>query len=214
MTEEVGPERLGLGIANLEAEYLPSAVCCDTDRDHDRLRHDALTHAGFAIGCVDKHVRVGRLRQAAGLELGDVLIKLGADARYLGLRDPSISAECFHEVIDFSSRDPVYVGFHHDREQGLVDSATPFEQGGEERSLPEFRDTQIQIPGGRREGAGAAAIALRSSLVAAFVRGSADHCCSFGIDEFLERALSKKPDAFGGVGEFEFLQKLDQGRLG
>jgi hypothetical protein len=38
------------------------------------------------------------------------------------------------------------MNFHHDGEQGLVDAAAAFQQGGEEGSLPQFRDRQIQIP--------------------------------------------------------------------
>lgn len=80
VAEELCPEWFGLGVSYLEAEYLPSAVCGNPDRDHDRLRHDATSDAGFAIGRVDEHVRVARVVQAALPELGDVFVEIGADA--------------------------------------------------------------------------------------------------------------------------------------
>jgi hypothetical protein len=41
----------------------------------------------------------------------------------------------------------VDVGLHGDRVQGLIDPATPLEQGGEETAGAQLRDRQIQIAG-------------------------------------------------------------------
>ena len=65
---------------------------------------------------------------------------------HLSLGDAGISAERLHLGLDFAGRDPVDVGLHDDREHSLIDPAPPLQQGGEERSLPQLRDPQIEIP--------------------------------------------------------------------
>lgn len=80
VTKELSPKRFRLGIADLEPENLPAAVGCDPDGDHDRLGYDPATDTGFAVGRVNEHVRVGGVIEPAFTELGDIFVKISADA--------------------------------------------------------------------------------------------------------------------------------------
>ena len=77
--QEVGPEWFGLGIADIEAQHLAASVGSDTDGDRDRLGHHPAADSGFAVGRIDKHIRIGDAIQRATGEGGDILIQVGAD---------------------------------------------------------------------------------------------------------------------------------------
>ena len=67
--EEVGPKRLGLGLADVEAENLAPAGLVHAVRDHQRLVHDAAAVADLLDLRVQEQVRVaasnGRVRNAS-----------------------------------------------------------------------------------------------------------------------------------------------------
>lgn len=211
--EERGPERLRFRLADLEAEDLPPPVGGDADRDHDSLRDHAAADAGFAVGRVEEHVRVGLIRERSVAERGDVLVQVRADPRHLGLRDAGIRAERFDEVVDLPGRDAVDVRLHHDREQRLVNPAAPLQQRREERPGAQLRDPQLQLARCGRESAGAGAVALRGAVRGAFERGSTDERGRFRIDQLLVERLGRDPDPVGDIGEFQFPEELEEGRL-
>ena len=77
--EEVGPERFGFGVADVESKDLAAPVSGDADRDHARLGHDPPADSGFAVGRIDEHIRIGHLIERALSERGDVGVEVGAD---------------------------------------------------------------------------------------------------------------------------------------
>ena len=86
LAQERGPERLGLGGADVHAENFAPAVAVDADRDDHRDRDDAAVLAHLHVGGVDPqigpvaldraveeglHLVVDLLAQPADLALGD-----------------------------------------------------------------------------------------------------------------------------------------------
>ena len=57
LAQELGPERLGLGRADVHAEHLAPAVAVDADRDDHRDRDDAAVLAHLHVGGVDPEIR-------------------------------------------------------------------------------------------------------------------------------------------------------------
>ncbi len=86
LAQELGPEGLGLGGADVHAQHLAPPVGIDADRDDHGDRDDAVVAAHLHIGCVQPdigpvaferaieegfHARVDLLAQPAHLALGD-----------------------------------------------------------------------------------------------------------------------------------------------
>ena len=105
------------------------------------------------------------------------------------------------------------IGLHHNGEQGLVDAAAALEQGGEERPGAQLRDFQVEVPGRGAQRPWPGAVAVGCAVAGAFKRGSADKCARFRIDQFLIESFGRCADAVGDVGEFEFSNHVEQGRL-
>ena len=211
--EERRPERLGLRVADVEAEDLAGAVSGDADRDDDRLGDDLPPDSGLAVGRVDEHIRVGLLPERALPECGDVLVEVLADAGHLRLGDPGVRAEGLDEVIDLTGGHAVNVGLHHDREQGLIDPATPLQQRREERPRPQLRDPQIQIPGRGGQRPRTRPVADCDTALGALIRSSADERGRFRVDQFLVELLRREPDPVADIGGLQFPEKLEEGRL-
>jgi hypothetical protein len=74
-------------------------------------------------------------------ERGDLLVKTRADSRDLRLRDSRIGAEGLYGIINLPSGDPVQICLHHDRKQGLVNSAATLQQCREEGSPAEASES-------------------------------------------------------------------------
>ena len=153
------------------------------------------------------------LAQVAVAERGHFPVQIRTNPGHFGLGDASVGAEGLDQVVDFPGRDAVEVGLHHDGEQGLVDPPTLLEQGGEERPGAQLRDLQIKVPSRRAQGSWSGAVAIRGAVAGAFKRGGADERARFRIDQFLIQRFGRDPDAVSDIGEFEFSQQVEQGRL-
>ena len=95
----------------------------------------------------------------------------------------------------------MHVGLHHDREQRLIDAAAPFQQDGAERPLPERRDLQSEVPGGRGQGPQAAAVAMGDAVAGPLARGGADDRGDLRIDQLLIQLLGRRADAVGDIND-------------
>jgi hypothetical protein len=93
--------------------------------------------------------------------------------------------------------------------RGLVDPATPIQQGGEERAGAQLRDPQSQITSGRGHGAGSGAVALVGARRAAFPRLGTDRGRQLGLDQRLTHRLGRDPDTFTGITGLQRLQNLE-----
>lgn len=92
------------------------------------------------------------------------------------------------------------VCLHDDREQGLVDAATPLQQRGEERAGAQLGDVQLHIPGGGGQAAVAVSVALVGAFRAVLERRGPDRRSGLGLDEFLQDPLQHGADHVGVVG--------------
>ena len=72
--QELAPERLGLGLADVEAEDLAPAGLVDAVRDDDALVHDAAAVADLLDLGVEEQIRVAALQRPLAERL-DVLIE-------------------------------------------------------------------------------------------------------------------------------------------
>jgi hypothetical protein len=93
--QEPGPERAGLTVTDVEAEYLTPAVDADSGGDHHGLGgHPAApaapvtTDPGLAEGGVEEHIRERDLGQRPVPERRHLDVEVGADPRDLTLGDP------------------------------------------------------------------------------------------------------------------------------
>jgi hypothetical protein len=200
-------------VSHVEAEHFAASVGGNPNSDDDRLGQDPVVDPRFDIRGVEGHVRVVEGRQGAVAELGDFGVQAGTDPRDFGFRDPGIGSQGLHQIVDLPGRDAVQILFHHHGEQRVVDPAATFQQGGEECSRPQFRDRQVQIPGGRGQHPGAGAVAVGAALGRPLERAGADERGRFGIDQLLVERLGRDPNPVGDVGEFQFAKKVEQGRL-
>ncbi len=81
-----------------------------------------------------------RVSEGAVAERGDAFVEARTDPTHFGLRDPGIDTHRGDEVIDGAGRDPVDVGLHHHRIQGLIDPPARCEYLRKERP---FRNAGI-----------------------------------------------------------------------
>gem|GEM_PF-4591542 len=56
-------------------------------------------------------------------------------------------------------------------------------------------------------------VALRHTLRGPFERGCADERGSLRIDQLLIQRFGRHPDPVGDIGEFQFPEQLEEGRL-
>jgi hypothetical protein len=83
-SEEGGPERFGLGLADVDRQDLPSAGLMHTMGDHQRFGDDAAAVADLLHLRVQEQVRVAALKRARP-ERVDVLVQRFADAADVAL---------------------------------------------------------------------------------------------------------------------------------
>jgi ribosomal protein L37AE/L43A len=181
--------------------------------DDHGLGHHPAPDPGLAVGRVQEHVGEPRLGQRPVTKRPDLLIQARADPRDLTLGDPGVGPQGLDQVIDLPGADPVQVGLHHDREQGLVDPAAPLEQRGEERPGAQLGDPQVQVPGRRRQHPVPRPVAQRCAGIGALPGAGADHRRRLGVDQLLIQALGRGPDPVADVGVLQCGQQVEQGRL-
>ena len=117
------------------------------------------------------------------------------------------------EVVDFPCRYAVQIRLHHDGEQRLIDAAAPLQQGWEEQSCAQLRNSQPQVPRVSSQRPGPRAIAPGASLRRALEGGSADERGRFRIDQLLVERLGRGPYPVGNIGKFQLSKKFEQGNL-
>ena len=84
--QELRPERLGLGLADVEADDLAATGLVDGVRDDDAFACDAAAVADLLDLRVDEHVRVAALQPTLA-ERGDLFVEQAGDPADLALAD-------------------------------------------------------------------------------------------------------------------------------
>ncbi|MBB5643408.1 hypothetical protein BJ997_003956 [Cryobacterium roopkundense] len=172
-----------------------------------------MVDAGLAVRGVEEHIGVARHAEITSTERGHFPVEIGANPGYFGLGDAGVGGKGFDQVVNFPRRDAVEVSLPYDGEQGLVNTSATLEESGKERPLPQLGDLEIQVAGRRREDARAGAVALVGAVLGAFETAGADVRGGLGVDEFLVERFGHRSDSVGDVGELEFREEREQGRL-
>jgi hypothetical protein len=204
--EEAGPEGLGLGRADLEADDLAPAVGADRDSDYRRHRDDAAALALLEVGGVEPEI--GPLALQRPIEEGvDTLVDVLAQLGDLRLRDAR-EAHRLDQVVDAPGRDPADPGFLNDRHQGLLGHLAGLEERREVAALAQLGDAQLQGAEAGVQGPVAIAVAVVEPVDRALVPRGADQALDVGLHQQLQHRLGNGAQevAFSGL-----LHELGQG---
>ena len=141
LAQELRPDRLGLGSADLHAQNLAPAVGVDADGDDDGDRDDASAAADLQVGGVDP--QIGPIAFDRPFEEGlHLAVDLLAQPRDLALGDAA-HAHGLDQVVDRARRDALDVGLLDDGGERLLGHAARFQEAREVGALPELRDAQL-----------------------------------------------------------------------
>jgi hypothetical protein len=198
-TQELGPEHLGLAVADHHSQDLATAVLGDTGGDHHGPGDDLVLDPRFAVGRVQVDVGEAGVVQRPGAERDELVVQVLADAGDLALGDPGVRTEGLDQVVDRTRGDAVDVGLHDDRVQGLVDPAPPLQKRGEEAARAQLGDRQVQVAGLGAERLVPVSVTKRGTAVGVLVPLSADPRGDLGLDQFLEHPLGHTADEFEPV---------------
>src|SRR5829696_4129716 len=116
-SEELGPERLGLGLADVDGEDLAPPALMHAVGDDERLVDHAAAVADLLDLGIEEQIRIAAL-QRPGPERLDVLIQRLADAA--DLRATDAQPEALHELVDAARRDAADIGLLDDRDERLL----------------------------------------------------------------------------------------------
>jgi hypothetical protein len=118
VSEEVGPERLGLGLADVEAEDLAPPGLMHAMRDHQRLSDHPAAVADLLDLRVQEQVRIAALQRPRPERL-DMLIERLTDATDIALGDPQPQA--LDQLVNAPGRHAAHIGLLHDRQERLLE---------------------------------------------------------------------------------------------
>jgi Histidine kinase-like ATPase domain len=141
-TQEAGPERLGLGLPDIDREDLAPAGLMDTMRDHERLVDDAPAVAHLLDLGVEEHIRVAAL-QRPGPERVDVLVQRRTDAT--DLAPGNAQPEALDQLVDASCRHAAHIRLLDHCQQCLLRAPARLQKRREIAALPDLRDLQLDF---------------------------------------------------------------------
>lgn len=200
VTQELGPERLGLAVADHDAEDLPAAVLGDTGGDDHGPGGDLVVDPGLAVGGVEVDVGEAGVVQRPRAEGGQRLVQGGADPGDLALGYPGVRPQGLDQIVDRPGGDALDVRLHDDGIEGLVDAAPPLQQAGEEAAGPQFGDGQLQVAGLCGERLVPVPVAVVGAGVGVLVPLGSDLRRGLGLDQFLQHPLGDAADEFESLG--------------
>src|SRR5215813_10730074 len=158
LAQEAGPEGLGLGVTDIEAQNLAPAIAIDADRHDHGDWHDATFLANLHVGGVDP--KIGPVALDRSVEEGfDPLVDLLAEPADLALGDAA-HAQRFDQLVDRADRDALHVGFLDHRCQRLLGHPPGLQEAREVAALAQPWDAQLDRAGSRLPVAITIAIAL------------------------------------------------------
>ena len=116
--QELAPEGLGLGLADVDADHLAASRLVHAVGDHERLvtHAAALAHA-LHLG-IEPEVGVAALERALA-EDPHLLVERAAEAAHRGAAH-ALDAELGCEALDLARTDAVHVGLGDHRDQSLL----------------------------------------------------------------------------------------------
>jgi hypothetical protein len=163
--QKLGPERLGLDLAEVDADDLAPTALVDRVGDHQRLGDHAAVIAHLELLGVEPQVRVGALKRP-GAERLDLLVQRPAQGRHAVLGH-ALDAQLLDEPVDLARRDAVDVGLHHDRDDRLLGTPARLQERREvRRARTRPGNQQLDLADPRLPRPRAVAVAMRRARLA------------------------------------------------
>jgi hypothetical protein len=194
--QELAPERLGLDLADVEADHLAPARFVHAVGDHDRLGTDVRAVADLLLLGIEPQVRVGALQRPLAEHL-DLLIQAPAQPRHLVLGHAH--PELLDHPVDLAGRDAVDVGLLDDGDQRLLGAPPRLQEAREvPRARPQLRDRELDRAHARVPLARPVAVALgRPTLRGALAELRADHRRHLSLHQRVDHEPHRLADHVG-----------------
>jgi hypothetical protein len=169
--QERRPERLGLGLPDVDADDLPPAGVVHAVGDDQCLAaHPAAVADLLDLG-VQPQIHVVALQRALTKRL-DLLIQQRADPADLRLGDPQ--PETLDELVDAPGRHAAHIGLLDHRHQRLLAAPARLQKRREVAALAQLGDLQLDLPGPGVPAARPIAVAMRRAVLGALTQRGAD----------------------------------------
>src|SRR3954462_7277528 len=178
--QELAPERLGLRLADVEADDLPAPRLVDRVGDNDALARDAAAGTDLLDLGVDEQIRITAFQRPLAERL-DLLVEQCGDPADLALGDPQPQA--LDELIDATGRDAADISLLDDRDERLLAALAGLQEAREVAALTDLRDLQLDLTRPRVPPPGPIAVAMRRPVLGALAMTGADQLGHLGVHQ-------------------------------
>ena len=186
--QKLGPEGLGLGDPDRDAQHLAPAIAVNRHRDDHSDRDDAPLLADLHVGCIEPEVRPLALQRAVE-EGRNLVVDLAAQAADLALGNAG-HAHRLDQLVDRAGRDALDVGFLDHRGERLLGHPPRLQKAREITAAAQLGDAQLDRAGARLPNPVAVSITVIDPLSAALaVRGAGQ-----ALDLQFHQTLRGKPN--------------------
>jgi len=212
--QELTPEGLGLGLADVDADDLSAPALVDAVGDDQSLVADAAQLPDALHLGVEPEVRVAAFERPLAEE-AHLLVEARAETAH-GAPAHADQAELGHEAFDLARAHAIDVRLLHDRDQRLLAAAARLQEAGEVGAAPQARDLQGDLAGPRLPGALAVAVPVRHALGALLMQVGADLPGDLGLHELAHEPGERLSENVGVLIAHELAYELVQthARLG
>ena len=210
-------KRLGLAVADRQAEHLAVAGRGDPGGHHDGLGHHLVQVrvADLQVGGVQEHVRELDVAQRSVLERARPARRGARQIRDTSLREiPDAIPIAWTRSSTLRVEMPSTYAWAITAYKRLVDTPARLEQAREETTGPQLGDLQLDIAGlgGQQPAPVPVAFGARGPRCARSASG-ADHLGRLGLDQLLEDQADRFADQVEAVTGTEHLEQLGQDRI-
>src|SRR3954447_26276448 len=190
-SEELAPERLGLGVADVQTDDLPAPGLVDGVRDHDALARDAAAVADLLDLGVDEQIGVAALKRPLPERL-DLLVEQPRDPAHLTLGDPQPAT--LDELIDPPRRHSADIRLLHHADERLLAALARLQQAREVAALADLRDLQLDLTRARVPPPRPIAVAMRRTILRALTTLRADQLGHLRLHQLLRHQPHRLAD--------------------
>ena len=157
-SQELAPEGLGLGLADVEGDDLAAPRLVDAVGDHQGLVAHATGLAYTLHLGVEPEVGVATFERTPPEDV-DLLVKHPAEAAHRGATH-GLDTQLRHEALDLARTDAVDVGLGHNSDQGLLGPAARLQEAREVAARSQARDGELEAAHAGVPGAFPVAVAI------------------------------------------------------
>ena len=206
--EELAPERLGLGLADVEADHLAAAGLVHGVGDHQALLAHPAALADLLDLAVQPQVGVAALQWPLAEDL-HLLIEAATEPGdlVLGQMQPHL----LDEAVDLARGDAVDVGLLDDRDQRLLGTPARMQEAREVAALAQLRDLKLDLPGARVPRPRPIAVALRHALAGDLTELGADLPGDLGLHQLGDHPRDALAHDIGVLAAHQLVDHLRSG---